>query len=439
MWAAINRENDVVKPVQSSESVDYDLVIVGGGMVGSMLAAALAMHRSLRVAVLENREPEPFEPGTDPPYDIRVSALSVATQHMLENVGAWQGILDRRACPYREMLVWDSEEQGRTHFKSQDIGSPELGHIVENRVIQLALLDQLKRADNVDYLCPATLARYDSLPDQIVCTLRSHESADTVEKNAVDAKQISTRLLVGADGAQSTLRELSGIGITRSAYPQHALVATVETAIPQQYITWQRFVPTGPEAFLPLCGARASMVWYHTEDEVQRLKLLDDQAFMEAMQSAFPDRLGSIERVIARGSFPIAKAHARRYISERVALVGDAAHTVHPLAGQGVNLGMLDAASLAEVIVDAVGQGHDIGSGRVLRRYERWRRGENAMMISVLDSFYHAFKPQPAPIRMARSAALNIADTVTPLKNLAMRYAMGTIGHLPLLARTTLR
>lgn len=422
----------------STNSIDYDLVIVGGGMVGSMLAAALATYSSLRVAVLESREPESFDPGTDPPYDIRVSALSIATQRMFENVGAWQGIVDRRACPYREMLVWDSEAAGRTHFKSQDIGAPELGHIVENRVMQLALLNQLKKADSIDYLCPATLERYDKQNDLIVCTIRTQASDATHNDGAVELRKIKTRLLVGADGAQSTVRELAGIEIDRSLYPQHALVATIETDLPQQDITWQRFVPSGPEALLPLCGAQASMVWYHNEDEVQRLKSLSDKAFIDEMQSVFPDRLGGIQRVVARGSFPIAKAHARRYIHDRIALIGDAAHTVHPLAGQGVNLGMLDAASLAEVIMDAARQGNDIGSLRALRRYERWRRGENAMMINVLDGFYHAFKTQPAPVRAVRSAVMNMANNVTPLKRLMMRYAMGTAGDLPALAKATM-
>lgn len=407
---------------------DYDVVIVGGGMVGSMLAAALSSATEtapagLNVAVLENQPPQPFEPGSHPPYDIRVSALSVATQRMLEHVGAWQGVLQRRACPYREMLVWDGEAEGRTHFHAADVNAPELGHIVENRVIQLALLDRLRIADNVTYLCPASLVAFNATEHVVQCELSEGHPP------------ITTRLLVGADGARSTVRQLAGIDMQRDSYPQHALVATVETELPQQQITWQRFQPTGPEAFLPLCGSRASMVWYHTEEEVRRLRELEDYAFIEAMEAAFPSELGRIIRVTERGSFPIAKAHAQRYVSNRVALIGDAAHTVHPLAGQGVNLGMLDAAALAEVLTNALAGKKDLGSHRVLRRYERWRRGENSLMISVLDGFYHAFKPQPAPVQTIRSAALNIADQGGPLKRFVMRYAMGTAGHLPRLAR----
>ena len=404
-------------------SVDYDVVIVGGGMVGSMLAAALADGSSLKIAVLEHQEPAPFVPGTEPDYDVRVSALSIATQRMLENVGAWQGIIDRRACPFREMRVWDGEADGSTHFKAGDIGAPELGHIVENRVLQLALLNTIKAADTIDYLCPASLVSYRQGDKRVICELSDGRAA------------ISARLLVGADGARSTVREQAGIEFERSSYPHHALVATVETQLDQQDITWQRFQPTGPEAMLPLCGHRASLVWYHDEEHVKQLRALSDEEFIEALSAAFPIELGGINKVLERGSFPIVKAHAQHYVAERVALVGDAAHTVHPLAGQGVNLGMLDAAALAEVLLDGIKGRQDPGQRRLLRRYERWRRGENAMMISVLDGFYHAFKPQPAGVRRLRSAALDVADKAGPLKSMVMRHAMGTAGDLPALAR----
>lgn len=417
----------------SGEDADFDIVIVGGGMVGSMLAAALAVKSSLKIAVVEQQLPKEFARGSNPDYDIRVSALSVATQRMFENVGAWDGVVSRRACPYREMLVWDGEERGSTHFKAHDIGATELGHIVENRVVQLALLDVVEAAPNVQCFHPTTLDDYQVDGDHVACRLSSRtENADESEQAP---QVITTRLLVGADGATSRVRRMAGIEAESSLYPQHALVATIETANPQQDITWQRFKPTGPEAFLPLCGSQASMVWYHTPDEVQRLCALSDENFIDAMQKTFPERLGKIERVLARGSFPIAKAHAAHYIAERVALIGDAAHTVHPLAGQGVNLGMLDAAALAQVVLKAESLRRDYGSARVLRRYERWRRSDNAIMISILDSFYHAFKSQPRPVRLLRSAALQLADNAGPLKGVVMRYAMGTGGDLPTLAQ----
>jgi len=177
------------------------------------------------------------------------------------------------------------------------------------------------------------------------------------------------------------------------------------------------------------------MVWYHTADEVKRLRALSDAEFKAAMEGAFPEELGGIEEVVERSGFPIAKAHAKRYIADRVALIGDAAHTVHPLAGQGVNLGMLDAAALAETILVASESGIDPGNTRHLRQYERWRRGENTMMISVLDGFYHAFKPQPVPFQKIRSLALNLADNGGPMKRFIMQYALGAVGHTPKLAK----
>jgi len=321
------------------------------------------------------------------------------------------------------MLVWDGEAGGRTHFKSSEVDMSELGHIVENRVLQLALTDRLLECGNVDYLCPAKLVSFDEQPDAIVCHL------------ADGRESIGARLLVGADGARSTVRQLAGIDIERQPYPQHALVATIKTSLPQQEITWQRFQPTGPEAFLPLCGSKASMVWYHTEDEIKRLLALDDTAFKHEMESSFPEELGEIDSVIERGAFPIAKAHAKQYVSNRIALIGDAAHTVHPLAGQGVNLGMLDAAALADNILASVENHKDHGNLRHLRKYERWRRGENSAMIAVLDGFYHAFKPQPNALQVLRSAALNVADAAGPLKRMVMRQALGTSGHLPSIAK----
>ena len=300
----------------------FDVVVAGGGMTGGMLAAALAHAGDLSVCVLERERPEPFEPGSDPEHDIRVTALSIATERMFRRVGAWEGVASRRACPYRRMVVWDGEagpESGlssrwRTRFDAAEIDADALGHIVENRVVQLALLERLERAPTVTLRCPARLESFRVDADRVAVTL---EGGETLE----------TRLLVGADGASSAVRTLAGIAHERTPYEQHALVATVRTVLPQQDVTWQRFVPSGPQAFLPLSGPHASMVWYHDADEVGRLRALDDAAFAREMEAAFPAELGGIERVVERASFPIAKAHASAYVADRVALIGDAAHT----------------------------------------------------------------------------------------------------------------
>ncbi len=420
-------------------------------MVGGLLAAALAQpqlqarssvqHQThnrtqthsqqaavsappLRIAVIDTAEPKPFDVGTNPPYDLRVSALSIASRRMLEAVGAWKGIEARRVCPYRNLSVWDGEAHGRTDFRASDCGAAELGYIVENRVLQLALWEQLQSLPSVQCLCPATVE-----------AIEVSESGVELKLSGSTQTRLTAKLLVGADGARSMVRQQAGINVDARPYDQHALVANVTTALPQQQITWQRFVPTGPQAMLPLCGDRASLVWYHTEDEVARLKELDEQTFIKELQAAFPEELGGIESVQARASFPIARAHAERYVAQRVALCGDAAHTVHPLAGQGVNLGLLDAAALAEVLIKAHHAGRDPGAAQVLARYERWRRLNNSIMIESLDAIHKAFSPQPIWFQKLRSVGLNTVANVKPLRNRVMQHAMGTQGDLPRLAR----
>lgn len=398
---------------------ECDVLIIGGGMVGGLLSAALA-ESGLDIVVLEARSPDPFD--VSDPFDLRVSALSLASERMLQAVGAWDGVQSRRSCPYRHMQVWDGEQGGETLFYSGDIGETHLGSIVENRVLQLALTDVMQQRSQVHLACPAELTDLNILPDSVIATLS-------------DGHQITARLVVGADGANSQVRSLCGISNAQQRYSQKALVATIKTALPQQSITWQRFLPTGPQAFLPLPGQYASMVWYHSEEEIARLEALPDEQFIQEMENTFPDKLGEIDALIGRGSFPLQRSHAERYVKSRVALVGDAAHTVHPLAGQGVNLGLLDAACLAETIIRAARNQQDFGQLHRLRPYERWRRTENALMIQVLDGFYHAFKPQPPMVQQLRSMALNMADRLSPMKRLVIRYATGSGGDLPILAQ----
>jgi 2-octaprenyl-3-methyl-6-methoxy-1,4-benzoquinol hydroxylase len=231
------------------------------------------------------------------------------------------------------------------------------------------------------------------------------------------------------------VRALSDIEINKTAYNQHALVASIETAIGQQSITWQRFLPTGPQAFLPLSGSRGSIVWYHNPDEVKRLVALSEEAFLAELEEAFPKRLGQVLKVYKKASFPLFKSHAKEYVKNRIALVGDAAHSIHPQAGQGVNIGLMDAATLADVILQAHKSHADIGKIKKLRKYERIRRGNNALMINTMDAFYHSFKEQPKAFKVLRSAALTVANNCSPIKNVATQYAMGLSGDLPNLAK----
>lgn len=396
---------------------EFDVVIVGGGMVGATLGCALGDSR-LKVAVLEDSPPEPFSP--DQPQDLRVSAVSVASQNILKTLGAWSGVIGRRACPYRRMRVW--EDAGDVEFRCNEINEPVLGHIVENRVIQIAALERLAAFTNVELI-------------QSVKTRSITYGAQRSLVELEDGRVLHARLLVAADGGFSRVRQAAGMGVSGWDYEQHALVLTVETVSGQQDITWQRFTPKGPQALLPLTGSNASLVWYNTPEEIKRLRGLDDEALLRELEATFPECLGDVTRISARGSFPLRRQHALRYAKEGVVLIGDAAHMIHPLAGQGVNIGFLDAAALAEVLLQATTDDRDFGSAQTLAQYESMRRRNNLVMMTVMDAFYRAFGNDVGPLRLLRNLGLGLAERIGPAKKLAMSYAMGLSGSLPKLAQ----
>jgi 3-demethoxyubiquinol 3-hydroxylase len=398
---------------------DYDILIVGGGMVGAALACCLGGSR-FRVALIDSQSPEPF--SADQPHDLRVSALSIASKQILQSVGAWSGVLARRYCPFRRMRVWENSGIGDTTFNSADIRSPELGYIVENRITQIALLDRLRDFGNVDVLMPVSISKINCL---------GHDSSVVLE----DGREIKASLLVAADGGQSRVRQSVGIGVNSWDYDQQALVIYVETAYPQQDITWQRFVPSGPQAFLPLNGPYASIVWYNSADEVRRLLTLAPEVLKSELVSAFPDCLGEVKQILGAVSFPLKRMHAQRYVKQGVALVGDAAHIINPLAGQGVNIGLLDASTLAEVLVQSQKKGENIAELKVLQRYEQIRRNENLKMMTVMELFYRFFSNDVLPVKFLRNFGLGFAQHVTPLRIKIMKLAMGLEGKLPKLAR----
>lgn len=395
----------------------YDVVIVGGGMVGACLGCALG-DSGLRVAVLEESPPQPYDPAQ--PHDLRVSALSLASSSILKSVGAWFGITQRRYCPFRRMRVWERTEL--VEFRSEDINEPALGYIVENRLIQIALLERLPAFNNVDLVLSDKPVRID---------YATPLSSVTLESGTV----LTTRLLVAADGGASRTRQVAGMGVSGWDYPQQALVMTVDTAYGQQDVTWQQFTPEGPLAFLPLDGSHASLVWYETPDRIKALKCLPLADLLGEVQTTFPPCLGSIERISAVGSFPLRRQHALSYTKEGIALVGDAAHMIHPLAGQGVNIGLLDAAALAEVLLEAHTKGQDIGSESVLARYQSLCRHNNLIMMTAMDLFFRVFGNTHPPVKWLRNIGLGLAERMTPAKKAAIRHAVGIGGHLPKLAR----
>jgi 2-octaprenylphenol hydroxylase len=400
---------------------DYDLIIAGGGMVGSALACALG-DADLRIALLEGAPLERIRPGVD--LDSRVSAIGRASQRIFAAVGAWDGMTAWRVSPFRDMRVWDATGFGSIHFDSADLGEPLLGWIIENRVIQYALLERARQLLAVDLLCPAALENAESLAG----------NGWRVRLN--DGREFNTRLLVGADGARSRVRQLAGIDTCGWSYDQSAVVANVRTDESHQETAWQRFLPTGPLAFLPLHDGRCSIVWSTTPEQADSLLALDERDFGAALAAAFDSQLGAMTEVGPRAAFPLRLQHARAYIEPGIALIGDAAHVIHPLAGQGVNLGLLDAATLAEVVSDAVAAGQDFSSLKALRRYERWRKGDNLLMLGVMDGFKRLFGASLPPVRLLRNIGLNLTDAAGPLKNLIARRAMGLAGDLPRLARS---
>jgi 2-octaprenylphenol hydroxylase len=400
-------------------STNSDVAIVGGGVVGAALACALA-DTGLTVALIDAQTPAPYDSKAE--VDLRVFALSVASRRILEALHSWDTVAAARVSPYREMRVWDAGGKGSIHFDSADLGQPELGYIVENSLLQHALWTRLKGDAKVRMIHPAKVAAL-SLEDEAAVAILD------------GGQRLKVRLVVAADGASSATRALAGIEVDNTAYDQRAVVAHVRTELPHRETSWQRFLPTGPVAFLPLSDGRVSVVWSADESEAARILALPDAGFCAALTQASEAKLGQVLSTTRRVAFPLQRLHAREYVRGRFALAGDAAHALHPLAGQGVNLGLLDAAALAQVIGDAARKGRDIGDLGVLRRYERWRKGDNLAMIFALDGFKRLFSNDMAGVSVLRNVGLRAVDRFTPLKHAFVRRAMGLSGDLPLLAR----
>ncbi|KTT26252.1 2-octaprenyl-3-methyl-6-methoxy-1,4-benzoquinol hydroxylase [Pseudomonas oryzihabitans] len=401
-----------------------DLVIVGAGMVGSALALALA-DSGLSVVLLDRGPLKPGAVESDLPFEPRVSALSLASQRILQRLGAWDGILARRVSPYQAMHVWDGSGTGAVHFDAASVHAEVLGHIVENRVVQDALLERLAEA-NVLLLPEARLELLRRSGDQWLVQLAGD-------------RQIRAPLVVAADGATSAVRRLAGLETREWDYLHHAIVTSVRCAESHQRTAWQRFTDDGPLAFLPLDRGGdtqwCSIVWSCTPKQGERLMALDDAAFCQALGEAFEHRLGKVECSDTRLCIPLRQRHAKRYVEPGLALIGDAAHVIHPLAGQGVNLGFLDAAVLAEELRHAQARGEAIAEQRVLERYERRRMPHNLAMMAAMEGFQRLFQDDRLPLRWLRNAALKQVDRHFEAKALFVRRALGLSGDVPELAR----
>ncbi|MGF1695003.1 2-octaprenyl-3-methyl-6-methoxy-1,4-benzoquinol hydroxylase [Vibrio lamellibrachiae] len=378
----------------------YEIAVVGGGMVGAAVALGFA-KQGREVVVIENKQPENYD--AEQPHDIRVSAISHASVSLLQRLGAWQHTLAMRVCPYKRLETWEHPEC-RTRFHSDSLGLTELGYIVENRLIQLGLWKEFSNHSNLTVLCPEQLKGIEFGSTNLV-TLESGE-------------QFEAEWVIGADGANSQVRQLAGIGITAWDYRQHCMLINVETEKDQQDITWQQFLPSGPRSFLPLPGKNGSLVWYDSPKRIRQLNAMDNDTLKEQILSHFPAELGGI-KVIDSGSFPLTRRHAQQYIKNRCILVGDAAHTINPLAGQGVNLGFRDVVVLLD---ESEGQ---VIASEHLAKYEKQRRRDNLLMQTGMDVFYKGFRSQNPVTKLVRNGLLKLADNSGALKNEVLKYAVG--------------
>ena len=396
---------------------DVDLIIAGGGMVGSALGCLVASQSpDTRVCVLEPHPPQPFSP--ERAWGLRVSAISGASQAVLKHAGAWSLISSQRISGYSRMTVWEGDDPARNlTFDAEEVGASELGHIVENSLVQWALQQRLEQLPNLS-LVAAPVEGADAEADKVVVI-------------AGGCGVMAAKLLVGADGAGSSTRNMMGLGTRGWSYRQRAVVATIRTELPHKDTAFQRFLPGGPIAFLPLCDGSVSIVWSNAEDEAGRLMELNEADFMLAVGEASDFVLGKITQTSTRAAFPLRAQYATRYTAPRFALVGDAAHTVHPLAGQGVNLGFLDVAALAEVFLEALAQGRDPGDSGCLRKYERWRKGENLAMLAAVDGIGRMYKIGRGPLPLLRRLGVDLLGRAPLAREIFVRRAMGLAGDLP--------
>lgn len=395
-----------------------DLAIVGGGSVG-LTAAALGARAGFSIAVIEATAGPAMRTDTTP--DPRAYAITTASARILDAVGVWHEVMAQSGL-VETMAIEDAAGGGRIRFDAAAVGAPALCHIVPHGVLHDALTARLTSLPAIRWLRPDRIATID-------------HSSSGVRLRCGSGQELIARVVIGADGARSPLRELLGLAPQVSAYDQRALVATIRCDRPHRGCARQRFLATGPIAFLPLASpCDHALVWSLTTEAAQALEAVDAVAFATAIQQVALPEVGRITQVAARGAYPLISQHLATYVTEGVAFVGDAAHVIHPLAGQGLNLGLLDAAALIEVLSAAPRQ-RQLGARATLRRYERWRKGENRLMQLAMDGMHRLFTNETKPAIAARSIGMNAIDALGPVKRLLIRRAMGLAGDLPVVAR----
>lgn len=403
----------------------FDVVIVGGGLAGLTQGIALASH-GMSVAIIDREDPaRVLRAG----FDGRVSAIALASQRMLEAIGLWRHV--REAQPMWDIRVSDGDSLLFLHYDHRDLGDAPFGYMVENRIMRQAQQDALAELPGAQLIAPMTVAKVErGLPG----------SGAPAQLTLADGRQLRARLVIGADGRQSAMREQAGIRTTTWSYDQTGIVCTVAHELPHEGAAQERFLPAGPFAILPMTDDengvhRSSLVWTEPTERAATIMGLDDADFQAEMRRRFGDGYGEAHVVGPRWSYPLTFLHAERYTDHRLALIGDAAHGIHPIAGQGLNLGLRDIAALTETLVEARRLGLDPGQADVLERYARWRRTDTLVLSAVTDGLTRLFSNDVAPLRIARDLGLGVVERLPPLKKLFMRHAMGDLGTLPRLLR----
>jgi len=400
----------------------YDILIVGGGMVGSTLACALAQQQpDLSIAILEAKQQAPVFTASH--YHHRVSAIALSSQRIFQTLGVWEAIQQQRISPFTHIEVWDAQGKGEINFGAEEIAETHLGHIIENNVMQAALMEKCKSYTQIKWIAPIELTDWREEEESIVLFSR-------------DQRSFKAKLAVAADGANSWLRTQSGFICDKKEYQQQALVVEVQTALPHQQRARQVFLETGPLAFLPLASEnRCSIVWSLPHAHAEQMLNLAEQPFKQALTDAFSKRLGDIEKIEQRYTFTLYQQQAKQYVHSRKVLVGDAAHIIHPLAGQGLNMGLLDAVCLAEILKEARQKKGDLASLSHLRRYERWRKADNLTMLTCVDGIKKLFASENKSIQQLRSCGLTFLNQIEWVKNQFTSYAIGNREGLPKMAQ----
>jgi 2-octaprenyl-6-methoxyphenol hydroxylase len=394
-----------------------ELVVAGGGLVGLSLGIACA-SAGLDVVVVDR---EDAAAKLAEPYDGRASAIAYGSQRMLAAIGIWRHVQDD-AEPILEIRVADDNSSLFLHYDHRDLGDAPLGWIVENRVLRRALFERARALPSLKLLAPVGVVHLERRQGGVTAQLS-------------DGRRVTATLCAAADGKDSPLRKAAGIRTVAWSYPQTGIVCTVRHDKPHRGVAVEHFLPAGPFAILPMTGRRSSLVWTERADLAPELMRLPEDAFRDELALRFGDFLGRVDLDGPRWAYPLSFMHAARYAAPRLALVGDAAHLIHPIAGQGLNLGLRDVAALAECVVDRRRLGLDIGEAELLARYESWRRFDNLALAAVTDGLNRLFSNSIPPVRLVRDLGLAAVNATPPLKRLFMRHAMGTLGDVPRLAR----